>query len=270
MRFRAIQWALTVLLLLAANPALAAERILALTPHVCEILFAIGAGDEIVGAGEHCDYPKAARALPRVADYRQVYVEAALRLKPTLAIGLRTNLPGMAELAGRGVQLAASNPHSVQGVLDDMLRLGRLAGHAAAAGRVVAGLQRRLQAMHDAQPKGHPRVYYEIWSKPLVAAGGSSLIGNALQWLGLDNVFANVPLAGPRVSVESVLLARPDIIVLSSQGNVQARERFWRRWFRRHPVRFVVADADLMHRPGPRLIDGMQQLQSAVEKVLHD
>ncbi len=255
-------------LILLPNSAAAAERILALAPHVCEILFAVGAGDEVVGAGEHCDYPAAARHLPRVADYRQVYVETALRLRPTLAIALRNDLPGMAELAERGVRLAASDPHTVQGMLSDILRLGRLAGHGADAGRVVTGLRRHLQSMRDARPAVHPRVYYEIWSRPLIAAGGASLIGNAMQWLGLDNVFADVRQEGPRVSVESVLLARPDIIVLSSRSNVAARERFWLRWFKRRPVHFVVADADLMQRPGPRLIDGMQRLQSAVKQAM--
>jgi iron complex transport system substrate-binding protein len=265
-----MRWILAALFLLAANPALAAERILALAPHICEILFAVGAGDEVVGGGDYCDYPADAKRLPRVADYRQVYVEAALRLKPTLAIALRDNLPGMAELSRHGVLLAASDPHSVQGMLDDMLRLGRLAGYAAGAEHVVAGLKRRLQAMHDARPAAHPRVFYEIWQKPLIAAGGASLINSVLSELGLVNVFADIPQEGPRVSVESVLLARPDIIVLSSQSNVQARERFWRKWFSRRPVRFVVADADLLHRPGPRLIAGMQQLQAAVVRVLHE
>lgn len=254
-------------LLFIPNPA-SAERILALAPHVCEILFAVGAGPEVVGAGEYCDYPSAAKRLPRVADYRQVYVEAALRLKPTLAIALRDNLPGMAELARRGVHLAASNPHTVQGMLDDILRLGRLSGHGAEAGRVVAGLRHRLQSMRNARSAVHPRVYYEIWSKPLIAAGGTSLIGSALAWLGLDNVFADVSQEGPHVGVESVLLARPDIIVLSSRNDVTARERFWRHWFKRRPVHFVVVDADLMQRPGPRLIDGMQRLQTAVKRAM--
>jgi len=251
-------------ILLLVQPAYAAERILALTPHVCEILFAIGAGAEVVGAGEYCDYPAAVAALPRIANHRQLYIEAALRLKPTMAVGLRGNLPGLARLKDDGVQLVSSNPLTVQDMLSDMLRIGSISGHEAEAQVAVDALKLRLQAMHQAQTVAHPRVYYEIWHGPLMAAGGASLISSVLDELGLVNVFADVPLEGPRVSVESVLLARPDIIMLSSESDIPARKAFWRKWFGKHTPRFVIADADLLHRPGPRLIEGMEALQAAL------
>lgn len=251
-------------LLLFATPGLAAERILALTPHACEILFAVGAGDDVVGAGEYCDYPDAVRAIPRIANHRQVYVEAALRLQPDMAVGLHDNLPGVGRLQREGVRFVASNPLSVQDMLSDMLRIGRLSGHENEARAAVELLRLRLQAMRQARPALHPRVYYEIWHDPLMAAGGASLISSVLDELGLVNVFADVPLEGPRVSVESVLLARPDIIMLSSQSDIPAREAFWHRWFGDRTPRFVIADADRLHRPGPRLIEGMEALQSAL------
>ncbi|MDQ6971482.1 MAG: helical backbone metal receptor [Mariprofundaceae bacterium] len=256
--------ALLLLAQLSAQPAKAAERILALTPHVCEILFAIGAGDDVVGAGEYCDYPEAVRSLPRVANHRQIYIEAALRLRPTMAVGLRDNLPGLARLGSAGVKLVSTNPLTVQDMLADMLRLGEATGHDGAAQAAVHALRQRLQAMKQMQPDVHRRVYYEIWHDPLMAAGGASLISNVLDELGLVNVFADVQMEGPRVSVESVLLARPDIIMLSSETDIAARKAFWHRWFGENTPRFVIADADLLHRPGPRLIEGMAALQSAL------
>jgi len=255
---------LVAAILLLVQPAYAAERILALTPHVCEILFAIGAGAEVVGAGEYCDYPAAVAGLPRVANHRQLYIEAALRLKPTMAVGLRGNLPGLARLKADGVRVVASNPLSLQALFADMIRLGGLTGHRQQAHAAVAGLEHRLQALHAASDASHPRVYYEIWHDPLMAAGGGSLISSVLDELGLVNIFAGVPLEGPRVNVESVLLARPDIIMLSGETDVQARKTFWKRWFGASPVRFVVVNADLLHRPGPRLIEGMEQLKAAL------
>jgi len=252
---------------LSAQPAFAAERILALTPHVCEILYAIGAGDEVVGAGEYCDFPQAVRSLPRIANHRQIYVEAALRLRPTMAVGLRDNLPGMVRLQSDGVRLVSSNPLTVKQVFADMLRIGRLSGHEAEAQSAVQALKLRLQGMHEKQVGGYPRVYYEIWHDPLMAAGGASLISSVLDELGLVNVFADVPLEGPRVSVESVLLARPDIIMLSSESDIPARKAFWRTWFGNHTPRFVTANADLLHRPGPRLIEGMEALQAALREA---
>lgn len=257
---------LCVLLLPFPTAAQAAERILALSPHICEILFAIGAGSEVVGAGEYCNYPEAASVLPKVANHRQVYVEAALRLKPTLAVALRSNLPGIGKLREEGVRIIASNPLTVDAVLEDMLRLGTVTGHADEAEATVANLRQRLRALQMEQLDVHPRVFYEIWHQPLMAAGGTSLIHSVLTKLGLENVFAKLPLEGPRVSVEAVLLARPEIIILSSESDVSARKSFWQKWFGKHPVRFVVANADLLHRPGPRLVQGMEQLQVALKE----
>jgi len=252
--------------LLLFSPAVqAAERILALTPHVCEMLFAIGAGPEVVGASEHCDYPDAVKSLPHVAGYRRIYTEAALRLKPTLAVVLHASMPGTARLKAAGVRIVASNPRTVAAVFEDMLLLGRHTGHARKAKAVVAGLRRQLHALKAKRRLAGLRVFYEIWHSPLIAAGGTSLIHDALTRLGLRNVFADIRQEGPRVSVESVLLARPDIIILPDSSDVVARRRFWGRWFGSRSIRFAVARADLLHRPGPRLVAGMAQLQAAIE-----
>jgi len=265
-----MKWLFFVLALIATPPAMAAERILAMTPHICEIMYAIGAGREVVGAGEHCDYPEAVKALPRIANYRQVYVEAALRLKPTLAVALRTSLPGVGRLKAAGVRVIASNPLTVDAVFKDMLRLGKITGHAGKAAVAVAGLRRRLQMLKRKQPGPKLRVFYEIWHAPLMAAGGTSLINSVLHELNLKNVFADLPLEGPRISVESVLLARPDVIILSSESDVHARKRFWKKRFGKWPVKFAVADANLLHRPGPRIVPGMEQLQAAMKATSHD
>ncbi|MDQ6986820.1 MAG: helical backbone metal receptor [Mariprofundaceae bacterium] len=260
-----MKWLTGILLLLLVSPALAAERILALTPAACEMMYAIGAGDELVGAGEYCDFPAAAKALPRVANYRQLYVEAALRQKPTLVIALSAALPGLDALKASGVRVFTSNPLSVADVMADMLHLGELSGHRRQAATAVAAMRKRLQALQKSSAKTKPRVFYEIWHEPLIAAGGGSLINSVLGDMGLQNVFADIPLEGPKVSVEAVLLAKPDIIMFAGDGHVQARKRFWRKWFKEKAICFVETSADLLHRPGPRLVQGMQALHAALK-----
>ncbi len=260
--------ALLCVLLLLSPAAQAAERILALTPHICEIMFTIGAGQEIVGTSEHCDYPDGAKLLPRVASHQRIYVEAALRLRPTLAVVLHAGMPGIARLKAAGVRVMASNPRTVDAVFQDMLRMGKLTGHEQEAVAAVAGLRRRLHALSVRHVGRGLRIFYEIWHDPLIAAGGTSLIHSALRVLGLKNVFADIRQEGPRVNVEAVLLARPDIIVLPDTSDIAARKHFWKGWFGDRPIRFVVADADLMHRPGPRLVAGMERLQAALEETL--
>jgi len=261
-----VRWFICLIVLLLAIPAVAAERILALTPAACEMMYAMGAGDELVGASEYCNFPEAAKRLPRVANYRQLYVEAALRQKPTLVIVLHADLPGLEVLKASGVRVFTTNPTRVTGVFDDMLRLGELSGHQKQAEKVVDALRKRLKLLQRSSARRKPRVFYEIWHDPLITAGGSSLINDVLDEMHLKNVFGELPLEGPKISVEAVLLARPEMIILPDDSRVAARKRFWHKWFGGKSLCFVVADADLLHRPGPRLVQGMEQLQAALKE----
>lgn len=254
-------------ILLSASPAMAGERILALTPHVCEILFAIGAGEDVVGAVEYCDYPEAAKSIPRVGGYRQVYAEPALRAEPTLAIALEENLPGLSVLKQHGVRVLTSYPQSVEGMIAEVRRLGEITGHKLKADELADRLQLRLEVVRQHQ-KQHPPVgtFYEIWTDPLLTCGGVNFISALLEEVGLHNVFADVALDTPRISIESVVRARPELIVIPGEKrNIDERRTFWQHWLG-PDIRIIEVDPDLMHRPGPRLLDGLEALQRAVQE----
>ncbi len=249
-------WALPV-------TAQAQHRILALAPHACEMLYAIGAGDQIVGAVSYCDYPEAAKKLPRVGSYEGIHVEAALRLHPDLAVVMNRNVKGVAMLEKADVRIVESGPDSFADIFADLLALGEMTGRRLQAGALVASLQRRLQQVRRHVHPG-TRVFYEIWYDPLITAGGPSFISDMIREAGGENVFAGVPMETPRVNVESVVRAAPELIVIPvEQRDPAARRRFWRRWLG-NDIRFVVIDPDLMHRPGPRLLDGLELLQRAL------
>ncbi len=244
------------------------ERILALAPHIVEILFAIGAGDRIVGVGSFADHPEQARSLPHVATHERLSLEPALRLRPTVAIALDRGLARLDELERLGVRVEVSHPHTVVEVLDGIVQLGRIVGEEVRAGELERMLRERLERMRARRPAAAPRVFYEIWPSPLIAAGGRSFVSDAMRELGFANVFGEVPMEGPRVSVESVIRASPDVVVVTGEGgDAQARVTFWRQWLGKD-ARIVVAAYDRIHRPGPRLFDGMESLQSDVLAVL--
>jgi len=253
------------LVLLLPMQGMAAERILALSPHACEILYAIGAGDEVVGGVDYCDYPEAAKRLPRVGNYLQVYVEQALRMHPTLAIALQADLPGMQQLAQHGVKIVASYPQSVEGMIADVRRLGEVTGHQAEATRLADSLQQRLDALRSRQQGASVNeAFYEIWSEPLLTCGKPNFITDLLAEAGLHNVFADVDQDSPRVSVESVMRAKPRIILIpGDQQRVAERRQFWQRWLGSN-IRVIRVSPDLLQRPGPRLLDGLEALQQAV------
>jgi len=244
-----------------ASPAWAGERILALAPHACEILYAIGAGEDVVGAVSYCDYPQAVLALPRVGSYERINVEAALALEPTMAIVMDESIPGASKLRDLGVKVVASYPRRVDEVLTEICRIGAETGHQKQADALAEALQQRLDKLKA--PPGGPQqasVFYEIWAEPLLTAGKSSFIDDVLHRMGLRNVFGDVALEAPRVNVEAVIAARPDVVVIPSENrDVAERQAFWQKWLGQD-VRVIAVNPDLMHRPGPRLLDGMEDL----------
>jgi len=256
---------LWLLCLWLPSQTIAAERILALSPHVCEMLYAIGAGDEVVGAVDYCDYPEPVTHLPHVGSYTGINLEAALMLRPTMAIISGTSRQ-REQLQSLGMHVVRSAPQSVDDVLADIRRLGRLTGHAAEANAVAENMQLRLDKQTAHRQRKPVRVFYEIWNDPLQTIGGKGFINDMLQRAGLKNVFASIPLETPRINVEAVLHAAPDVVIIPSEHrDVAARTRYWKRWLGKH-VRIIVVNPDLMHRPGPRIIDGIEALQKALEQ----
>ncbi len=268
MRFTALMRVigLWLLCLCMASPAIAAERILALSPHACEILYAIGAGDDVVGAVDYCDYPEPVTHVPRIGSYTGINLEAALMLKPTMAVISATSQQQQ-QLQALGIRVIRSAPQSVDDVLADIRRLGRLTGHARQAETLAANMQQRLDRLVRIADDKHRKVFYEVWHEPLQAVGGTGFINDMLQRVGLNNVFASIRLETPRINIESVLRAAPDVIIIPSEHrDVAERKRFWKQWLG-EGVRIVVVNPDLLHRPGPRVIDGMEALQHALEEL---
>ncbi|MFQ5518717.1 MAG: cobalamin-binding protein [Mariprofundus sp.] len=252
-----------------AAAAQAKNRILALTPHACEMLYAIGAGAQLVGAVSYCDYPAEANKLPRIGSYQRINIEAALRLKPDLAIVMSPNVIGIAMLEKMGIPVVVSNPVSFETMFDDMLNLGALTGHTAAAKALVDQLRLRLQKVRAMQ-RSETAVFYELWHEPMITAGGPSFISDLIHQAGGKNIFANLNVETPHVNVESVIRAKPELIVIPlEKRNIADRRAFWEKWLGKNKVYFVAIDPDLLHRPGPRLLDGLEKLQQALQEKKH-
>jgi len=243
----------------------AAQRILALTPHACEMLYAIGAGPQIVGAVSFCDYPAAAKQLPRIGSYERINTEAALRLNPDLVVAMSRNVTGVEKLEQMGANIMISNPVSVETMFDDMLTLGSLTGHMQQAETLISQLSRRLQQVRQ-RPRTDLAVFYEVWSDPMLTAGGPSFISDLIHEAGGRNIFADINVETPHVNVESVIRARPQLIVIPLENrNLAERQAFWEHWLGKGNVRFAAINPDLLHRPGPRLLDGLELLQQALQ-----
>ncbi len=244
------------------------QRIISLTPHLTELLFAVGAGAQVVGVDSASDYPQAARSLPRVGDYSRINFERILALKPDLVIvwmgGNRA--ADIHALKKLGVPVLHTQATRLGDVARLLRLIGQASGHAAEAAAAAREVAARLAALRVPARRGPPvDVFYQVWDRPLITVGGGHWISDALAVCGARNVFADLHGLSPVVSLEAVLQRAPALIVSGSDAPDMRRQ--WRRFASLPAVKnqaFVQVDADRLHRLTPRLVDGVAELCAAV------
>lgn len=250
-----------------------ARRIVSLAPSATELLFAAGAGERVVAVTSPADWPPEAANLPRIGDARALDLERIVALKPDLAVAWPYVAPAQIErLLILGLPVYRSDPHAPESIAADIERLGVLAGTAGIANSAAARFRSRLAALRERERGSEPiRVFYEIWHQPLYTIGGAHLISAAIALCGGENVFAALTLPAPSVSVEAVLAARPAAIVAGTDGALRpAWLDAWRQWRDLPAVtrgNLFVVDANLLHRAGPRFIDGAEELCAVIDRA---
>jgi iron complex transport system substrate-binding protein len=241
-----------------------------------ELAFAAGAGPQLVGAVEFSNEPAAARALPRVGDAFRLDLEALAVTRPDLILGWPSgNSPATLERLRRlGYRVVELEPRRLADVGDQIEAIGRLAGTEVPALKAAGVWREGLTALRAQYREARPgRVFYQIAPQPLMTVNGQHFIGQAIELCGGENIYAAVPGLTPIVSVESVVVAAPDVIVANdytrgpgSPASGSPLDR-WRSWKQLPAVagnRLHLIDPDLMSVPGPRLLSGITQLCEAL------
>lgn len=246
----------------------APKRIISYSPGATEVLFAVGAGAQVIAVDEFSDYPVAAKALPHV-QYSKPSPEPALAMKPDLVImsGQQAGqVPQFRQLGMRVVLL--KEPGDVPAVFEQVRNVGRMTGHGDEAAKLATALEGRLEKVKAtvATKSDAPVVFYEI-TPDLFTVSPNSFVGNLLTIAKAKNVVTDTSNAFPQLSVETVLKADPAVILLADGGDdggqtpemVKARPG-WDRVKAVRDGRVVVIDSDIFSRPGPRVLDALEQL----------
>lgn len=251
-----------------------AEKIVSLAPHVTELLFAAGAGEKLVGVAAYSDYPPQAKALPRVGGYDKIDMERILLLQPDLIVAWASGSSPrqIDQLKQMGYTVFLSEPRALEAIPDALEKLGELAGTESAAKRAASAFRRRYRALKIRyQNRFALRVFYEIWNQPLQTINGDHIISKIIALCGGKNIFAELGALAPVVSLEAVLLRDPEVIVTG--GMAAERPEWldkWKKWedltaVKRHNLFFIPPE--LLQRPTPRILDGMEMLCQHLERA---
>lgn len=252
--------------------AAAPRRIISLSPGVTEMLYAIGAGTQIVATDRFSDFPAEAARTTKL-EYTQPSAEATVALTPDLVI-MTGRQEGQVEQfrALRLPVLFMEEPKSLAAVVESARLYGRLTGHAAEGEQLAASLQARIDRVIAQLPPGEgPRVFYEL-TPDLYTVAPESFVGSMLTALRTRNVAQGARTAFPQISAETVIAANPEVILLvdggarsggQSAATVSARPG-WGGIDAVRNRRIVALEPDIVNRPGPRIVDGFEAIARAI------
>jgi iron complex transport system substrate-binding protein len=251
-----------------------AKRIVSLSPHLTELLYAAGAGARVVGAVDFSDYPPEARKLPRVGGDAGIDLEAVVALRPDLVVAWPnpSSLKAINRLAELRLPVFRSEPRELDDIARTIERLGILAGSSEEAGREAAAFRARARSIEE-RFAGRPpvRVFYQVWDRPIITVNGQHVISKVMRLCGGQNAFADLPLIAPEIDREAVLRADPAVIIAS--GTESTRPAWLDGWKAYPQLKAVAAGQlyvippDLMQRHTPRLLEGAERLCRILEEV---
>jgi len=248
-----------------------AQRVIAMAPHITELLFAAGGGDRVVGAMNYSDYPEAAKRVPLVGSDAQIDLERVAALRPDLLVVWQTGNTErqLSQLKSLNIPLFYSEPKKLDEVATSLTRLGQLMGTDAAAQAAARDYRQKLAkltATYAQRPQ--VRVFYQIWEKPLFTLNGEHIVSDALRVCGGANVFAGMKVTAPSVGVEAVLQENPEAIIGGERHDGQAGINIWKPYQGMLAVRrgnLFMLDSELLVRATPRIADGIAALCDRLE-----
>lgn len=269
---------ITICLIIMFNgKVLAAEklplRIIALAPHIVEMLYEVGAGDLIIGTTDHADFPEQAKEIPRVGNYAKLNIEQILSLDPDMIIAWRTGNPSddLSRLEKMGIKIVYSEPVLLDDVAKEIKMFAKLAGKEK-QGIVVAEtyLVKLAKIKAQYQHKSPIKVFYEMWSRPLTTVANNSWLQQQLAVCKADNPFINSATDYPQINVELVVLEAPEIIIQPmSMGHNNGDVINWRQWPTIPAVKtnaFLTPNADKMYRMTSRVLDELALLCEEIDR----
>ena len=241
-----------------------AQRVVVLAPHLVEIIYAVGGEKSLVGAVSYSDYPPEAQELPRVGSYKDFSAEALFRLKPDLIIGWRSGNGDarLQQLESLGLRVFWSDVYSLDDVAGAMKTLGSITGAARTAEATAEFESKLAQLRANYSDRETVSVFYEVWNAPLQTLNGEHLISAVIRLCGGENVFADSPVIGPRISVESVIRKDPQVIIASGMG--EERPEWldeWLKWPQMQAVshkQLHFIHPDVIQRHTPRILQGAE------------
>lgn len=250
-----------------------AKRIISLSPHATELLFAAGATDQLVATVNYSNYPPQAKKIPRIGSYKKIDLESIVKINPDLIIAWKGGGSDeqINDFKRLGYKVYFSEPKSFEGVAINISKMGEILGTKKTADvnskkflNEFSALKKKYNQLERVD------VFYQVWNTPLMTINKDHLITEVIDFCGGNNVFGLLSMRAPRVSIEAVIQKNPEAIIIGMSEDRKDWVDPWFKWAAIDAVKnkhIYSVDADLIVRQGPRILQGTKLVCEALQKV---
>ena len=250
------------------------KSIITLSPHLTELTFNAGAEPLLKATVEHSDYPEQAKTIPSLGAYNHWDIEQVLLLKPDIVLAWQTanGDEPINKLRQLGIKVYVSEPRKIKDIALTIKNIGLMAGTTDVADKTANTFIQSMQQLGDQYAEQKPvKVFYQVWSNPLVTVNGEQLISALIRMCGGKNVFADIDNLAPTIGQEDLIDANPQVIIGGARdgehGNWLAE---WRQWSSIDAVQheqLYFIHPDLLNRQTTRMLQGAQQLCTYIDNA---
>jgi len=249
------------------------ERIVSLSPTNTEIVFALGAGEKLVGVTSYCDYPEEAKLIDKIGDFENPNIELIKKMNPDLVLAggfLQEDL--MAALEGLNIPVASTEAAGVETIFDSIAMIGKLVGEETNAEELINSIKKDIEDIeNNVMNQEKPKVFYLVWKDPLFTAGQGTYINEIIQIAGGQNIAAVVE-GWAQYSFEELLKQNPDMLIAayhSTDEGMRKEDIMQDELFSKLPCVkegkiHVMSDDNIVSRPGPRVVEAIREMAEAM------
>jgi len=255
------------------------RRIVSLAPSITETLFALGLDREIVGVTDFCNYPEAALSKPKVGSFISLSAEKIVSLSPDLILATAdgNRKESVEQLVRLGLPVYTVSPSNLNQTLRMISTIGRMTGREKEAHALVRKLQQRIRHVTTAtEHLPRPKVFFQVGIDSLITVGRDTFLNELITLAGGVNISGEETVRYPRYSIERILTAAPDVVIVTSmkgEGSFEQVKKNWSRWSSLPAVRtgrIYLMETDLVFRPSPRIVDGLEELTRLIHPEAQD
>ena len=250
-----------------------AQRVISLSPHITELIYAVGGDEKIIAAVDFSNYPEKAKKLPRVGSGYQLDIEVIISLKPDLIIAWRSgnSRDQLARLENLGLKVYYSEPEVIADIAKNLRDIGKLLTSSTMANKkadeFMLGIDQLKEKYKSAKKVS---VFYQVWNQPIFTVNRQHIISHIIELCGGENIFKELNVISPQVDIESIIQRNPSVIIAGvGEGRTDWLSE-WLRWPNIDAVknqRIYGINADLIVRHTPRILQGATQMCTFLDKA---